>query len=89
MSRPTWSQKPLYIFLCDIFPGHRTILGRLDVEQLADELGRSQEAIYKWLRKSRLTPENAAALLDLANRQERDEPLNIRAFDTFVYATAA
>lgn len=88
MSRPAWSNAPLYVYLCEIFPKHRTILLRLDVEQLAEELGKSQEAIYKWLRKSRLTPDNAAALLDLANKQERDTPLTIRDFDKFVYATA-
>lgn len=94
MSRPTWSNGPLYQFMLKIFPNHRTILLRLDVEQLAGELGKSQEAIYKWLRKSRLTPENADALLALANASDNavargGETLERRDFDAFVYANAA
>ncbi len=90
--RPEWTYSALYIFLCDIFPEHRTVLGRFDVEQLAEEMGRSMEAVYKWMRKNHehpkkpcLSPENAAALLELANRQVRDEPLTIQDFQKFVF----
>ena len=67
---PNWSKGPLYTFLTRIFPEHITPYNRLDVQRLRKELNKSHEAVYKWLRSGRLTPDNASALLHLANNAE-------------------
>lgn len=91
--RPAWSHGPLYQFMLSIFPEYRTILRRLDVERLGQDLNRSHEAVYKWLRSSRLDPKNAKAILELAltpanaaaiRKSGRTLP-QTRDFDQFVY----
>lgn len=91
---------PLYPFLCDIFPTHRTVLGKLDVPRLGKDLGLSHEAVYKWLRKPAgarsLTPQNAERILELALSEFNVSQLvacdlprpTIRDFDQFVYGSA-
>lgn len=90
---------PLYPFLAEIFPTHRTILGKLDVPRLGKDLGLSHEAVYKWLRKPAgarsLTPQNAERILELALADDNADALlvaekprpTIRDFDQFVYGT--
>lgn len=91
---------PLYPFLCEIFPAHRTVLGKLDVPGLAKDMNLSHEAVYKWLRKpagSRvITPQNAERILELALSDQNVDRLvaagtqrpTIRDFDVFVYGSA-
>lgn len=94
--RDQWVDGPLYTFFLEIFPTYRTILNKFDVQRLANELGLSQEAIYKWLRKREgrcLTPQNAQRVLELALEDENVDALiangtprpTIRDFDVFVY----
>ena len=91
--RDQWVESPLYLFLNDIFPTYRTVLGKFDVLRLAKELGLSHEAVYKWFRKGTLSPQNANAILDLALTDENVLLLvekgttrpEIRDFDEFVY----
>lgn len=61
--RPDWASGPLYTKLCDIFPLHRTPSGVLDIQRLKGELRRSHEAIYKWLRNGKITPDNARNII--------------------------
>lgn len=61
--RPDWTAAPLYQFLLDNLPAYITPLGVLDVQALKVPVGRSHEAIYKWLRKGKLTPDNAREVL--------------------------
>ena len=65
----------------------------LNVQKLREAAGKSHEAVYKWLRSSRLTPENADLLVRLANspenqailtRLDREFPTR-KDFETFVY----
>lgn len=66
---------------------------RLNVVKLKEAAKKSHEAVYKWLRSSRLTPENADLLVNLANTLENqsiltklDRPFPTRKdFETFVY----
>lgn len=90
---------PLYPFLSEIFPAHRTILGKLDVPRIGKELNLSHEAVYKWLRKPAgaraLTPQNAERILELALQDANADLLiandtprpTLRDFDPFVYGT--
>lgn len=87
---PDWSKGALYTFLTRIFPQHITPYNRLDVQRLRKELNKSHEAVYKWLRSGRLTPDNASALLHLANNAEntaaRGGSTVLRSdFEDFVY----
>ncbi len=94
--RDQWADGPLYTFLSEIFPAYRTILGKFDVNRLAKDLNFSHEAIYKWLRKGRLAPQNAEKVLELALREDNLDVLldhgatrpSIRDFDVFVYGRA-
>lgn len=93
---PEWDSGPLNLFLKRIFPTYISPYKRLDVQRLRADLvpSKSHEAVYKWLRSGRLTPENAHALRNLANT-----PANIAArggtgvvlhdFDEFVFPTAS
>ncbi len=91
--REDWAESPLYLYMNEIFPSYRTVLGKFDVHRIARELGYSHEAVYKWFRKGTLSPQNANAIIDLAltdknvmllieNGTPRPE---IRDFDQFVY----
>lgn len=91
--RAEWAKGPLYTFMMKYFPEHRTAFEILDVLRLKDDLNRSHEAIYKWLRSSRLTPQNARAIMELAATEKNAAalaargiaPPEIREFDCFVY----
>jgi hypothetical protein len=39
----------------------------LNVQRLREAVDKSHEAVYKWLRSSRLTPPNVDAIVELAN----------------------
>lgn len=67
---PIWKSMPLYMFLSDIFPDHRTPFNRLDVDRIAREVEKNYESLYRWLRESRLNVEWAKLLCDLANTPE-------------------
>lgn len=79
-----WEDSPLHILLCELFPHHRTILGFFAVNQLAEELGLSYEAVYQWLRKGRLTPQNARVLMNHAGQVGSRTP-DLREFDVYVF----
>lgn len=91
--RPGWTKSPLYPFLMDLFPKHRSVCQYFDVKRLASELNLSPEAVYKWMRSSRLIPANAATLLKhalsedniAALRETGRELPTIRDFEQFVY----
>lgn len=68
--RPDWAAGPLYALMLDIFPTYRTKLGVLDVLRMRNELSRSHEAIYKWLRQGKVTGDNARRLIGLASAEE-------------------
>lgn len=67
--RPEWAAGPLYNALMQTFPGHVTQLGVLDVQRLKRELEKSHEAIYKWLRQGKLTPDNARDIVRVAGSE--------------------
>jgi hypothetical protein len=72
--RPDWTAAPLYQWFLTIFPEHLTALGVLDVQRLKVELGKSHEAIYKWLRQGKITPDNARDIVEAAA-----QPVNVAA----------
>jgi hypothetical protein len=96
----SFTQGPLYKKLVEVLPTFVqepfSDTPKLRVLALCDALKMSHEAVYKWLRKSRLTPDNATALIKLANTAENLKALGalertaptIRDFDTFVYGAA-
>lgn len=69
----------------------------LNVQKLREATAKSHEAVYKWLRSSRLTPENATLIVNLANRTDNvailakldREPPTINDFHPFVFGAAA
>lgn len=83
--RPDWTNSDLYRFLCELFPEHRTILRRFDVERLSTELEMSHEAVYQWFRKGRLMPRNVAALQRIAREQGLRVP-EVEEFSRYVFA---
>ena len=94
--RPDWTTGPLYQLMFDALPTYHTKSGILDVLTLKDELKRSHEAVYKWLRTSRLTPENVRRIRGVINQPgnlaalsklKRKAP-DLREFDAFLYADA-
>lgn len=66
----------------------------LDVQALKEATGKSHEAVYKWLRSSKLTPANAQALVKLANSDDNVRvltalgrtPPTLQDFHSFVFA---
>jgi len=66
----------------------------LNVQRLREAMGKSHEAVYKWLRSSRLTPPNATQLVELANRDDNlkalsslgRKPPTIQDFMPFVFS---
>ena len=69
---PNWDAEPLNLFLKRVFPGYISPYQRLDIQRIRVDLEpkKSHEAVYKWLRKGELKPENAQALMALANKPE-------------------
>lgn len=89
-----WTDNPLYLFLMQVFPLHRTKRNVLDVRGLSGDLDKSHERVYQWLRDQKLSSKNAKGLLALANsepnasalRERGITPPEIRDFDRYVYA---
>jgi len=67
-TRRAWAQGPLYLMLCKVLPEHVTSSGVLDIRRLSNDLRRSHEAIYKWLRTGHITSENASRIVNLMTR---------------------
>jgi hypothetical protein len=63
---PAWKSEPLYAVLVDRLPSFVKPSGALNMKSLREALGRSPEALYKWLRTSKISPETAQQLLALA-----------------------
>lgn len=69
---------------------------KLNIRRLHSAVGMSHEGVYKWLRSSRLTPENVDCLLDLAKREVNVQALRtlgrtiptIQDFVPFVFTAA-
>lgn len=65
---------PLYKKLVEVLPAYtKDPFGEapeLNVAKLISAVEKSHEAVYKWLRKSRLTPSNAQQIVALANRAD-------------------
>jgi hypothetical protein len=58
----------LYATVTKYLPAYRTKRGKLDVPRLSDELGKSEEAIYRWFRQDDLLRVgNARDIIRLAN----------------------
>lgn len=81
--RRGWADTPLFQFLCDTFPEHRTNLDIFDVYRIAEDIGLSHTAVYNWLNKGSLTRRGATLLYEYAvspanigalSRIERDPP---------------
>lgn len=70
--RPAWASGPLYTKMCELFPDHRTPLGVLDIQKLKAQLGKSHEAIYKWFRTGKLSPDNARAIVSIKTGEPLD-----------------
>ena len=93
-ARPDWATSPLYNVLITIFPEHITPYNVLDIRRLRTDLGKSHEAIYKWLRAGRVPSAAARKLCDIANGEDNiaalrklgRTPPKIGDFDAFVYA---
>ncbi|MBH0113215.1 hypothetical protein I5E68_09680 [Novosphingobium sp. YJ-S2-02] len=73
--RPDWTAGPLYTLLLESLPAHLTPSGVLDVQGLKSLVGKSHEAIYKWLRQGKLKPANARILIEIANKPANVEAL--------------
>lgn len=73
--RPTWSFGPLYDFVWKCLPTYRTSRNIVDVPELADAMGLSKEAIYKWFRSGNLTAPNARKLQELSSESRNLELL--------------
>lgn len=62
---------PLYKKLIEVLPAYVkdpfSESPELNVAKLISACNKSHEAVYKWLRKSRLTPNNAQQIVALAN----------------------
>jgi hypothetical protein len=55
----------LPIFVLDPF----SETARFNVQRLIEATGKSHEAVYKWLRSSKLTPDNATMLVGIASSE--------------------
>lgn len=56
-----WRQRPLYRVLYERLPWLRSKIhtGILDVHKLARAIGYSPEAVYRWLRRGKISPSGA------------------------------
>lgn len=91
---------PLYKKLVEVLPIYVkdpfSAAPKLDVEKLREAASKSHEAVYKWLRKGKITPENATLLVELSNRPENvailqtlgRTPPTITDFHDFVFGAA-
>lgn len=72
--RDDFTTGPLYKKLIEVLPAYVkdpfSDAPELNVAKLIAAVQKSHEAVYKWLRKSRLTPNNAEQIVALANRPD-------------------
>lgn len=61
---------PLYRALVDFLPFYLNKRGNLNVRALKDDVGRSHETVYQWLRDNKLSPTNVKRLVEIAHRPE-------------------
>ena len=74
--RATWPFEPLYKFLHENLPAWRRADGTLDIPLMAEAIGITAEAVYKWLRKGEIpSGQRVRQLLELARREENLELL--------------
>ena len=73
--RAHWYVGPFYRMLMDTFPLYRTGRDLLDVRRLADELGRSNEVVYRWLREGQISNTVARRLVKLASAPENQQAI--------------
>lgn len=97
---PSLKASPLYKKLAQVLPifvkNPFDDAPELDVRKLQEATGKSHEAVYKWLRKSKLHPDNATLIVDLANRDDNVSilkkldrtPPSIADFHEFVFGAA-
>ncbi len=93
-----WSTGPLHTALVTALPTFVkepfSASPKLNIPELKKAIGKSHEAVYKWLRTNRLNPKNAQKIVDLANtdgniaalRHLGRKPPKIEEFNRFVYA---
>lgn len=93
-----WTNGPLYKHLVQVLPTFAkdpfATSPKLDVQKLNQAVGKSHEAVYKWLRAGKLTPANVKTLVELANRADNvaalkalgRNPPTREDFTTFVFA---
>ena len=70
---PEWKSGPLYKTLTAKLPAFCYPSGDLRMSDFHDAMGRSHEAVYKWLRASKITPTVAQRICDLSL-----DPRNVR-----------
>jgi hypothetical protein len=66
-----WRKAPLYMLLNRRLTWMRSKVQTkiLDVHKLAEALGYSHEAIYKWFRAGKLSPKGAKALVKVSRKK--------------------
>lgn len=81
-TKADFTDGPLYKTLIQFFPLYvKEPFGpdpKLNVLRLQEATDKSHEAVYKWLRKSKLRPENVDLLVEIGNRPE-----NLAVLQTF------
>lgn len=83
-SRPG-SLGDLYDVLDDALPGYRTDLGHLSVRKLANALGVSTQAVYKWFNKEALPKDKVNPLIELSGSGSRSKGLTLDDLVPFVF----
>lgn len=66
-----WRQQPLYRLLYNRLKWLRstTQTKLLDVHKVAEAMGYSHEAVYKWLRSGKLSPKGAKAIVKASRKK--------------------
>lgn len=92
---PPWKFGQLYTLMTESFPAYRTKRNALDVGRLGEEMGKTNETIYKWFRKNQMTPKNVSRIIELARGEANlsalarlgKEPPTFEQFQPFVYVS--
>lgn len=84
-TRP-FSFGPLYDFLFESFPEHRSSQGIFDVPRFADDMGVSKEAVYRLLRKNKVNPEQTDKIVSLLHPNRQVTADDYAPFLPFVFA---
>lgn len=87
-TRP-FSFGPLYDLLFTSFPEHRSSQGVFDVERFSKDMGVSKEAVYRFLRKNGLNPEQTDKIVSLLHPGVRPTADLYLPFLPFVFAGLA